>query len=257
MAPTTTPASSILSPIPAPQFFMRLASPADAAALCAIYAPYVRHTAITFEYTVPSVAEFALRMQHTLERFPYILIAKVEPNAQSDNLCSRTGESPLPQACTVAPYPASFTPLSVAKLVAARPQDNEEIVGYCYASPFHVREAYRHAVEMSIYLKEDARQQGLGRLLYQQMEYLLKLQGILNLNACVAFDATNGHDPYLTNASVTFHQKMGYTLCAHFHRCGYKFARWYDMVWLEKILAHPTNCPPFIPWPELQAQAQA
>ncbi|MBU3825901.1 MAG: GNAT family N-acetyltransferase [Candidatus Anaerobiospirillum merdipullorum] len=257
MALTTTPASSILSPIPAPQFFMRPASPADAAALCAIYAPYVRHTAITFEYTVPSVAEFALRMEHTLERFPYILITKVEPNAQSYNLCSRTGESPLPQACPVATGPASFTPLSVAQLVAACPLANEEIVGYCYASPFHVREAYRHAVEMSIYLKEDARQQGLGRLLYQQMEYLLKLQGILNLNACVAFDATNGHDPYLTNASVTFHQKMGYTRCAHFHRCGYKFARWYDMMWLEKILAHPTNCPPFIPWPELQAQAQA
>ena len=33
---------------------IRTASPDDAAALLAIYAPYVRETAITFEYEVPS-----------------------------------------------------------------------------------------------------------------------------------------------------------------------------------------------------------
>lgn len=45
----------------------------DAAALLAIYAPYVRETAITFEYDVPSEKEFAGRIAHTLEKFPYLV----------------------------------------------------------------------------------------------------------------------------------------------------------------------------------------
>ena len=38
---------------------LRAAAPEDAAALLAIYAPYVTDTAITFEYDVPSETEFA------------------------------------------------------------------------------------------------------------------------------------------------------------------------------------------------------
>ena len=45
----------------------------DAAELLAIYAPYVEKTAITFEYTVPSVAEFAERMQQVQQRYPYLV----------------------------------------------------------------------------------------------------------------------------------------------------------------------------------------
>ena len=44
---------------------IRTASPDDAAALLAIYAPYVRETAITFEYEIPSIEEFARRITHT------------------------------------------------------------------------------------------------------------------------------------------------------------------------------------------------
>ena len=32
------------------------------------------------------------------------------------------------------------------------------------------------------------------------------------------------------------YEKMGYKKVAHFHRCGYKFGEWYDMVWMEKLL---------------------
>lgn len=48
------------------------ASPADAAELLAIYAPYVEHTAVTFEYEVPTLAEFTGRMERVLETFPYL-----------------------------------------------------------------------------------------------------------------------------------------------------------------------------------------
>ena len=52
---------------------IRMAGLEDAAALLAIYAPYVRETAITFEYDVPSEKEFAGRIAHTLEKFPYLV----------------------------------------------------------------------------------------------------------------------------------------------------------------------------------------
>ena len=55
---------------------IRVASPDDAEKLLAIYAPYVEKTAITFEYDVPTVHEFRKRIEHTLERYPY-LVAEV------------------------------------------------------------------------------------------------------------------------------------------------------------------------------------
>ena len=55
---------------------IRTATPEDAEALAAIYAPYVENTSITFEYTVPSVEEFAERIRHTLARYPYLTAEK-------------------------------------------------------------------------------------------------------------------------------------------------------------------------------------
>lgn len=52
---------------------LHIARPDDAAALLAIYAPYVEHTAITYEYTVPTVEEFSARIEHTLQKYPYIV----------------------------------------------------------------------------------------------------------------------------------------------------------------------------------------
>ena len=52
---------------------IRTASPADAAALLQIYAPYVEKTAITFEYTTPTLAEFQQRIENTLGKYPYLV----------------------------------------------------------------------------------------------------------------------------------------------------------------------------------------
>lgn len=48
----------------------------DAEELLAIYAPYIEHTVITYEYDVPTVEEFRGRIRHVLERYPY-LVAEV------------------------------------------------------------------------------------------------------------------------------------------------------------------------------------
>lgn len=125
-----------------------------------------------------------------------------------------------------------------------------EAAGYAYASPFHERAAYDWAVEMSIYVDENRKGQGIGRKLYEMMEILLKRQNILNLNACIA--CTEVEDEYLTNASVHYHAHLGYRMVGEFKQCGYKFHRWYNMVWMEKhIGAHLADQPPVIAFPEL------
>nr|WP_242872090.1 GNAT family N-acetyltransferase [Clostridium ragsdalei] len=52
---------------------IRMATKADAKEILAIYAPYVRNTAISFEYDVPSVEEFTERINNILKKYPYIV----------------------------------------------------------------------------------------------------------------------------------------------------------------------------------------
>ncbi len=52
---------------------IRLATVADTEALLDIYTPYVRNTAITFEYEIPTVEDFSNRIRTILEKFPYLI----------------------------------------------------------------------------------------------------------------------------------------------------------------------------------------
>lgn len=55
---------------------IRTARLEDAPQLLNIYAYYVEHTAITFEYTVPTISDFQDRMEHTLEKYPYLVLER-------------------------------------------------------------------------------------------------------------------------------------------------------------------------------------
>lgn len=177
---------------------IRTADISDAMEILEIYAPYVRKTAITFEYEVPALTEFERRIAHTLARYPYIVAEK-----------------------------------------------DGEILGYAYTGVFKERAAYDWAAEVSVYVKGDKRGSGIGSSLYAVLEEISRAQHILNLNACIAYADTE--DAYLTKDSVNFHSRMGYHMVGRFHQCGYKFGRWYDMVWMEKALGeHPAEPAPVI-----------
>ena len=62
----------------------------------------------------------------------------------------------------------------------------------------------------------------------------LRALGFLNLYACIGDPDTE--DEYLTRASERFHQRRGFVRAGTFHQCGYKFGRWYNMIWMEKII---------------------
>lgn len=52
---------------------IRVATVHDAKDIQRIYAPYVEKTCITFEYEIPSVQEMAMRIEKTLEKYPYLV----------------------------------------------------------------------------------------------------------------------------------------------------------------------------------------
>ena len=57
-------------------YVIRKAEPADAGRLLDIYDYYVKNTAITFEYDVPTLEEFQKRITNTLKKYPYLVIEK-------------------------------------------------------------------------------------------------------------------------------------------------------------------------------------
>lgn len=152
-----------------------------------IYRYYVLNTAITFEYTVPTVKEFKERIAKTLTKYPYLVAVQ-----------------------------------------------DDTILGYAYAGEFVGRAAYGWSAELTIYLAQNARKCGLGRRLYEKLEQILKEMGVLNLYTCIGYPERD--DEYLTKNSAEFHKHMGFEKVGEFHKCGYKFNHWYNMIWMEKII---------------------
>lgn len=109
-----------------------------------------------------------------------------------------------------------------------------KVVGYAYAHAFIDRAAYNHCAELTIYLRTDKRGRGTGARLYNALIDELRTMGIHNVYACIA--RTDEPDEHLTNASEHFHRKMGFELCGTFPRCGYKFGKYYDMIWMGKFI---------------------
>lgn len=164
----------------------------DAERILEIYSYYVEHTAITFEYFVPTLVEFQNRMMNTMEKYPYLVI-------EIDGM----------------------------------------IKGYAYAGAFVGRAAYDWSCETTVYLDQKAQKCGLGRIIYEALEKELCEMGILNLYACIGYPDVE--DEYLNKNSAEFHGHLGFSKVGEFHKCGYKFGRWYNMIWMEKIIAAHSN----------------
>lgn len=144
----------------------------------------------------------------------------------------------------------SFYPWIVA-------ESEGRVRGYAYASRFHPRAAYDWSVEVSIYIDRQERGHGLGRRLYEALEAMLRTQNVLTAYACIAHAPEP--DEYLDHSSIRFHERMGYALTGTFPSCGYKFGRWYGMVWMEKRLVpadHPASRAPapVVPFSLVSAQ---
>ena len=169
---------------------IRIATEADVAQMLAIYAPYIENTTITFEYNIPTEAEFLERFRRITAQFPWLVW-----------------------------------------------EEDGSILGYAYGSAPFERDAYRWCAEDSVYLLPEAQGKGIGAKLCLALEKVLIYQGYRRIYALITAENKN---------SITFHQKLGYTLRAELPDAGFKFGRWIGVVWMDKLLDFvdsPSNFP--------------
>jgi L-amino acid N-acyltransferase YncA len=179
---------------------IRLATPADATALAAIYAPVVAATVVSFEEEPPDAAEMARRVERTLARAPWLV-------------CERAGE----------------------------------VLGYAYAGAHRERAAYRWSVDVSAYVRADARRCGVGRALYASLLAALAAQGFRNAYAGITLP---------NPASERLHAAVGFTPVGVYRGVGYKLGAWHDVAWFERPLApRVADPPPPLPLPAVRDSA--
>lgn len=153
-----------------------------------------------------------------------------------------------------APY-VEETAISFEYAVPTAAEDEAgRLLGYAYTHDFIAREAYDHCAETTIYIGRDLRRSGLGKALYGALEDISRAQNLFNLYACIGEPIVP--DEYLTDNSIRFHEHLGFRRIGVFERCGYKFGRWYNMVWAEKLLAaHPVQPKAVVPFSALDSAA--
>lgn len=105
-----------------------------------------------------------------------------------------------------------------------------EVAGYCYATPWRVRSAYRFSVETTVYVDPRYHPQGIARKLYTALIGALDPAGVRVLLAGIALP---------NEASVLLHEQLGFEKVAHLEQVGRKFERWVDVGYWERILARP------------------
>ena len=110
-------------------YYLRTATPADAAGVLAVYRPYVEQTAISFEVASPTVDEYAQRIAQKLAHTTFIV---------------------------------------------AVDEATDAIAGFAYNGSFRERPAYDWASEISIYLAPEHQGKGLGSVLLDALEELMR-----------------------------------------------------------------------------------
>ena len=179
---------------------LRLAEPADGAALAAIYRPAVADSAVSFELEPPDGAEMARRVARVLARTPWLV-------------CEGAGG----------------------------------VVGYAYAGPHRDRPAYQWSVEVSAYVRDDARRAGVARALYASLCALLAAQGFRTAYAGVTLPNA---------ASEGLHAALGFAPVGVYRGVGYKRGAWHDVAWFARPLApRAPEPPPPVPLPALAETA--
>jgi len=109
--------------------------------------------------------------------------------------------------------------------------DAGTLMGFGSYGAFRAWPAYKYTVEHSIYVDTRFRGRGIGRRLLEavvdaavKQDYHVMVGGI---------DAAN-------TVSIRLHERLGFRHCGTVAQAGFKFGRWLDLAFYQKILATPT-----------------
>jgi phosphinothricin acetyltransferase len=104
---------------------------------------------------------------------------------------------------------------------------DDDVVGYTYSWSYRPRPAYDLTRETSIYLDPSVRGRGIGRLLYPALLAAMAKTGVHTAVALVALP---------NPGSIALHRACGFEHVGTMREVGYKFDRWVDVEWYQKLL---------------------
>ncbi|MFX1674685.1 GNAT family N-acetyltransferase [Paraburkholderia sp. A2WS-5] len=102
-----------------------------------------------------------------------------------------------------------------------------QVAGYCYATPYRPRAAYRYTVEDSIYIDEAFRGRGLGRTLLEALIARCEAGPWRQMIAVIA-------DP--KGGSLALHERLGFELVGTLRAVGFKHGAWRDTTLMQRAL---------------------
>lgn len=107
-----------------------------------------------------------------------------------------------------------------------------ELMGFASYGPFRAFPAYKYTVEHSVYVAERYRGRGMGR---QLLEHLIELANAQDFRTLVGvIDSEN-------SASIALHERLGFIRCGGIQQVGFKFGRWLDLVFYQRVLSGPSH----------------
>ena len=105
--------------------------------------------------------------------------------------------------------------------------DGQQAIGYATFGEWRSRWGYRFTVEHTVHVDQDWRGHGIGRALLEALVPLARQMGKHTMIGAV--DAEN-------QASIRFHERLGFESTGRCRQVGYKFGRWLDLVFMQLIL---------------------
>ena len=105
--------------------------------------------------------------------------------------------------------------------------ESGRVIGWSALNPFHARFGYRFTAENSVYVAADMRGRGVGKVLLAPLVEGAKARGLHAIIATI--DADN-------EASIRLHARFGFEKVGHFKQTGFKFGRWLDVVYMERLV---------------------
>jgi len=105
-------------------------------------------------------------------------------------------------------------------------EENGKVLGYAFAACYKPRSAYKNSVEVSVYVKNDLKQKGIGTKLYEKLFDELSKMNVHVIIAGISLP---------NEASVKLHERFEMEKVAHFREVGFKLGRWIDVGYWELI----------------------
>jgi phosphinothricin acetyltransferase len=108
--------------------------------------------------------------------------------------------------------------------------DENKLLAFGSYGTFRAWPAYKYSVEHSLYVESSQRGKGLGTNMLKQLIHYAEEQGFHNLIGGIASE---------NKVSIATHTKCGFEPCGTIRHCGYKFGKWIDLSFYQRLLAGP------------------